>query len=78
MITSQGSRIADKHNGREIQINLDELNPDSSCTYTTDDSINGTISITVGHDMQFDDIDISFEGLCTVIIGTCCLCMEFT
>lgn len=79
MIASQGFRVAHKHNGPDIQINLGELNPGSSYTYTTDDSINGTVSIAVGHDIHFDDIDISFEGLCTVIIfATCCLCMGFT
>lgn len=70
--------MAHKHNVPDIQINISELNPDSSYTYTTDDSINGTVSIAVGHDTHFDDIDISFEGLCTVIIFVTCLYMEFT
>ena len=43
-----------------IQIDLDQP---SVYTYTTGDRIDGTVSVTVDQDVQFDDIEITFEGM---------------
>lgn len=42
-----------------IQIDLDQP---SVYTYTTGDHIDGTVNVAVDHDVQFDDIEITFEG----------------
>lgn len=42
-----------------IQIDLDQP---SAYTYTTGDRIDGTVNVAVDHDVQFDDIEITFEG----------------
>lgn len=42
-----------------IQIDLDRP---SLHTFTTGDHINGTATLTVDHELQFDDLEITFEG----------------
>lgn len=75
--TSQASRSAHTDNDPGIQIKLNQQSPDSSYAYTTDDIINGTASIKVGHDVDFDDLDIAFEGLCYIIVFVAYLFTRF-
>lgn len=42
-----------------IQIDLDQP---SVYTYTTGDRIDGTVSVSVDHDVSFDEMEITFEG----------------
>lgn len=46
-----------------ITIDLANQKPNLVNSYTTGDRIDGTATISVDHDIRFDDIDITFEGI---------------
>lgn len=46
----------------KIQILFKDQKPNLVNAYTTGDRIDGTATITVDHDIPFDNIDITFEG----------------
>ena len=56
----------------KVSIDLVGQGPSPIFTYTTWDRIEGTVSIEVDHDTQFDDIEIAFEGLCPVLMISHC------
>ena len=47
----------------KISIDLANQKPNLVNSYTTGDRIDGTATISVDHDIRFDDIDITFEGI---------------
>lgn len=46
-----------------ITIDLDRQSPKLASAYSTGDSIDGTATVCVDHEVPFDDIDITFEGM---------------
>lgn len=68
LIASQGSKNAHTDKDPEIQIKLDQQGSGNSYAYTTDEVISGTVSIAVGREIDFDDLDIAFEGMCCISI----------
>ena len=47
----------------KISIDLANQKPNLVNSYATGDRIDGTATISVDHDIRFDDIDITFEGI---------------
>lgn len=47
----------------KITVDLANQKPNLVNSYTTGDRIDGTATISVDHDIRFDDIDITFEGI---------------
>lgn len=52
-----------------IAIDLDQP---SVHAFTTGDHINGTATLTVDHDLHFDEIEITFEGMFDINLQNVC------
>lgn len=64
-IVTRGSDAFDSFTRRsrpKVAINLDGQKDGFVNSYTTLDTIKGTVSVTVDHETRFDEIEITFEG----------------
>lgn len=64
-IISSGSDKLDAWTRRsqpKIEIRLAGQTPGHVNSYTTGESIDGSITVTVDHETRFDEIEIAFEG----------------
>jgi hypothetical protein len=64
-IISSGSDKLDAWTRRsqpKIEIHLAGQKPGHVNSYTTGESIDGSITVTVDHETRFDEIEIAFEG----------------
>lgn len=64
-IISSGSERFDSWSRRsqpKVEIHLVGQKPGHVNSYTTGESIDGTITVTVEHETRFEDIEIVFEG----------------
>lgn len=50
------------HSHPKISIDLAGQEAGFVASYSTWDRIDGTVTVEVDHDVQFDDLDIAFEG----------------
>ncbi|KAL1877823.1 hypothetical protein Plec18167_004792 [Paecilomyces lecythidis] len=57
-----------KRSRPKIEIDLVDQRDGFVASYTTGDKIEGEVTIIADHDTQFDDIDITFEGLSTTSV----------
>ncbi|KAJ5082991.1 hypothetical protein N7532_012034 [Penicillium argentinense] len=65
-VISRGSETLDAFTRRsqpKIDIHLDGQKPGLVSSYTTGDQIDGTVTITVDHDIRFDEIEIVLQGM---------------
>lgn len=65
-IISSGSDRLDAWTRRsqpKIEINITGQKPGHVNSYTTGESIDGSITVTVEHDTRFEEVEIVFEGI---------------
>ncbi|KGO74265.1 Arrestin-like, N-terminal [Penicillium italicum] len=70
-IVSSGSDRLDawtRRNQPKIEIHVDGQKPGLVNSYTTGESIDGSVTVTVDHETRFDEIKIEFEGVSTTTV----------